>query len=490
MVIPSITSQTTKTLDGRNKIVLQPLDQQPAPGTNNYYPAITSISTEPRPDGSEKVFVETFLIDAVSAPNKMRWRVSYDNPADFDRRVQDSKNHPLVLFQTPHPTKDGEMIFDHPVAPITSLEAAADPLRATIEFQKKYTIGYARHFKKIKDGVWHAVYEIVNPKAKKFFKNAKEKGLKLFTSPHIVRPTAENDRTNIKEWALIHNAIVSNPAHNEAIASIKKIASVVARKAVDFSSLFASMDTPDDDYGLMNADELLQMYEDQLTSHDNNEAPILHMAESASANNATTQQTTTTSPPNQSTITTEYPGQTQKEAITETKSINQLPQQELKQDTEVPTTNNNQPASELDSLKQQIEALNKQNQDLQQRYAQDTRKAGIEKLFAPIAAQLYADPKTGILDEKAYNTEVNRLMKSNHNFDEIQELIQARYVIAQYQSQKGSVKPERASLTSQVDETASIPYTKMHTNDNATVFNNTESLGLSVLKRLQGAKLE
>lgn len=503
MVLPSVTAASKGALSSRQKLVLQPLDQQWQPSTNNYYPAITTISSEQRPDGKERVFVETFLIDAVGPPNKKGWRVSHDNPEDFDSRVLASKNHPLVLFQTPHPTKDGEMIFDHPVAPITSLEAAADPLRATIEFQKRYTIGYARHFKKVRDGIWHAVYEITNKKAQKFFQKAKEKGLKLFTSPHIVRPSSEPDRTNIKEWALIHNAIVSNPAHNEAIASIKDVKAVSARYPLDFSSLFASMDTPDDDDDdeELDAEYLLDIYTNQeVTSHGNNSEQVTNMVESASNNNndANNQQQQLQQQPRQvSTVTTQNPGQN-------TEITTQIPASQPVHHQDVTKTSENQQQtnpqqqqqeqqnSELDTLKAQIEQLTKQNQALEQKYAQDTRKAQIEKLFAPVVGQLYSDPKTGILNEKEYNTEIARLVKSNHNFDEISELIQARYVLAQYNAAKTAApKPERASFTSQESESASFPYTKMHT----TTTNNTESngvvigqdsIGWSVLRKIQG----
>jgi hypothetical protein len=483
MVLPSVTVESKGPLTSRQKLVLQPLDQQWQPSTHNYYPAITTISSERRPDGKDRVFVETFLIDAISAPNKKGWRVSYDNPEDFDARVRASRNHPLVLFQTPHPTKDGEMIFDHPVAPITSLEAAADPLRATIEFQKKYTIGYARHFKKVKDGIWHAIYEITNNKAKKFFQKAKESGVKLFTSPHIVRPASEPDRTNIKEWALIHNAIVSNPAHNEAIASIKDVKAVSARYPLDFSSLFASMDTPDDDNDEIDAEYLLDIYTNELTSHDNISEEVTNMAESASNNN-----TQTLTNPQGSTITTQNPGQ-------EAQTI-QVPAasgpQEVSNNVENPqqqpkSAEKTGEESEIGQLKAQLEQLTKQNQDLQQKYAQDTRKAQIEKLFAPVVGQLYADPKTGLLNEKEYNAEVSRLLKSNHNYDEISELLQARYVLAQYNSQKTAQlhKPEQASFTSQESESASYPYTKMQTN-NANTSHEETSLGINILRRLQG----
>jgi hypothetical protein len=492
MVLPSVTAESKgpPTSNRQTKLVLQPLDQQWQPSTHQYYPAITTISSEQRPNGDDRVYVETFLIDAVSAPNKKGWRVSYDNPEDFDSRVQASKNHPLVLFQTPHPTKDGEMIFDHPVAPITSLEAAADPLRATIEFQKKYTIGYARHFKKVKDGIWHAVYEITNAKAKKFFQKAKEKGLKLFTSPHIVRPASEPDRKNIREWALIHNAIVSNPAHNEAIASIKDVKAVSSRYPVDFNSLFASLDTPDDDD--LDAGYLLEIYTNQLaiTSHDNNSEKLNNMPETASINATLTPQEANLTSPQLNTATTFNPitNQTDETKIPQSSGPKEVQQTAENQQPQEQTQEQKQQASELEKLKAQIETLNKQNQDLQQKYAQDTRKAQIEKLFAPVVGQLYADPKTGLLNEKEYNAEVSRLVKTNHNYDEISELIQARYVLAQYQNAKNSINTqEKASFTSQETESASIPYTKMSTGaTTSTANNNVDTIGLAVLRKIQG----
>ena len=497
MVLPSISAESKGPLGSRQKLVLQPLDQHQEwqPTTHNYYPAITTISSEKRPDGSDRVFVETFLMDAVGPVNKKGWKPSYENPNDYDSRIQASKNHPLVLFQTPHPTKDGEMVFDHPVAPITTLEAAADPVRATIEFQKKYTIGYARHFKKVRDGLWNAIYEITNPKAAKFFLNAKKKGLKLFTSPHIVRPSSEPDRKNIKEWAIIHNAIVSNPAFSETIASIKDVKAVTQRAPVDFSSLFASLDAlDDDDFYELDAGALLEEYEatQLITSHDNKSENLTNMAESASQNNGqvtvnptastvTTFDPTTGQPTNQTNIPVSQPNQ----------EIQNVPAQEQSKEQKTQESQEDKKQqSEIQELKAQLEIRDKRLQDLEQKYAQDTRKGQIEKLFAPVVGQLYADPKTGLLDEKAYNNEIARLTKSNHNFDEISELIQARYVLAQYHASKTpngkeQQSNERASITSQVDENHSFPYTKMQTSGSNNKVTDTP-LGINILRKLQG----
>src|SRR6185503_4253719 len=364
MVTLSITA-VSKGAPPRNNIVFQPLDtHQTLPANRPYYPSITKISTEhpSGPDEQEKVFVETFLIDAVSKPNSKGWKVSYDNPADFDRRVLESKNHPLVLFQTQG--SKGELIFDHPVAPITTLEAAADPVRANIEFQKKFTIGHAKHFKKIKDGIWNATYEITNKNAKKFFINAKNKGIKLFTSPYIVRPSNEPDRTNIHEWALIHNAIVTTPAHNEAVASIKEVCTKTSDNPYGCQSLFASLTVADDDdiedcgYCMEKA---LQQYTAIITSHDNINDNLFNMAESASNNTANNTQATVTyssgansektSVPQSSTVTTDNPltGQTtvevkpQSNILTETKP--NIPQQEAQQQQ---SQQQNQQVSELE----------------------------------------------------------------------------------------------------------------------------------------------
>lgn len=510
MVSPTLTAQSIGS-PGK-KIVLQPLDQAPAPGTNNYYPAITTIYSEPRPTqegGGEKVFVETFLIDAISTPNKKGWKVSYDNPTDFDRRVQDSRNHPLVLFQTKG--GKGELIYDHPVAPITTLEQAADPVRANIEFQKKYTIGFARHFKKVRDGIWHATYEIVNDRAKKFFLKAKAKGLKLFTSPYIVRPASEPDRTNIKEWALIHNAIVSSPAHNEQIASIKDICST-ADNPLGCQSLFASLtalDSDAEDCGFC-VEGALEAYaiqiEEEITSHDNISLHSLNMAESASNNNAQQQAPTSVMPPAQNSTVTTTHTIPQNNIITEQKPLSQLISNEPETGEEKQKQQNEESQKEQEqqqqqdnkdkesaSLRERIAQQEKQIQDLQAKYAFDTRKANIEKIFAPIVGQVFADPNTSVVDEKAYVSEIARLTKSNLNYDEISELAQARFITAQYNLKHRQKSGEKASMSldsgfsSHGNVARIVPYTKMSTTEAASsTTQQTSSIGLSVLRRLQG----
>jgi hypothetical protein len=253
------------------------------------------------------------------------------------------------------------------------------------------------------------------------------------------------------------------------------------------------MDTPDDDSQEIDAEYLLDVYTNQVTSHGNNNEFLTNMAETASTNNtANNANQTLTQPQQVSTVTTQNPGQPEQIAT--------IPSSQLPQDASKTLENPQQPAqeqakeqqnsTELDTLKAQIEQLTKQNQALEQKYAQDTRKAQIEKLFAPVTAQLYSDPKTGILNEKDYNAEIARLVKSNHNFDEISELIQARYVLAQYNAAKTAPKGERASFTSQESASAPIHYTKMSTGNTmdlgAIEGNKDTPLGLSVLRKIPG----
>lgn len=469
----SYTSPIPSVVGVNQKTVLQPLNQKQAPPTRPYYPSITNISTEPRPDGSQAVYVQTFLIDAITQ-NKKGWKVSFDNPVDFDRRVAESINHPLVLFPTQG--SRGELIYDHPIAPISTLEAAADPVRANIEFQKKFTIGHARFFKKIRQGVWAATYEITEPKAKKFFMNAKDKGIRLYTSPYIVRPSSEPNRNNIKEWALIHNAIVSQPAYGEGIASIKDVCIAAKGDPYQCQSLFASI-TAEEELPEFDVEEALSFLTSQITQ----EPDITDMTqESASMMEPQQQSVVSTQQPTDSTVVTKTIPHSQ---ITDLKTISEEQKEPKPQEQNDPSKEPNKEGSELDQLKAQIENLTKQNQTLQEKYAYDTRKANIEKIFSSIVSTVYADPKTGVVDEKEYNAEINRLTKSNHSFDEIQELAQARFVIAQYQ-QQGTKRPERASLTSHNDETQTFNYTKMDTNKTDCGCPN--KLGFSVFKQTLG----
>jgi flagellar motor protein MotB len=218
------------------------------------------------------------------------------------------------------------------------------------------------------------------------------------------------------------------------------------------------------------------------------------MAESASSSNNNNNQISNQATPAQvSTVTTENPGQAPVINTIPASSPQDVTQENVKNPQQSEQTEEKrQEESELTQLKSQLEQKEKRLQDLEQKYAQDTRKAQIEKLFAPIVGQLYADPKTGLLNEKEYNTEVSRLVKSNHSFDEISELIQARFVLAQYHNAKTTTnnKQEQASFTSHVDESASFPYTKMVTSKSSSFADNKinehDSIGLAVLRKLQG----
>lgn len=461
-----------QSLGSPKSVILQPLDQSQAPGTRPDYPFITNISSEPRPDGNEAVYVQTFLIDAVTS-NKKGWKVSYDNPADFDRRVQESLNHPLVLFPTAD--KRGTLVYDHPVAPITSMEAAADPVRANIEFQKRYTIGHARFFKKIKDGVWAATYEITNNKAKRFFLNAKNKGLKLFTSPYIVRPTDEANRNNIKEWALIHNAIVSQPAFGDK-AAIRNICTSSIGNPFACASLFASVSDIDDLE--FDVEEALELVTSQVATNSLSQDMT---NESASQTVLVENPVNTIPPQQQAEPVIERQGMQSPKVIHEERPQPQQ-QQEQQQQQQDQT-----PKSEIELLKEQINNLTRANQSLEEKYAFDTRKAEIKSIFAPVKEILFVD-KNGEIDEKAFESEIVKLTKQPYSLEHIQELARARFINSQLESGRLQPTPqnptgkksERASLTSHSDEAPN--YAKLATNNNDDC-GCPNTIGASIFKR-------
>lgn len=235
---------------------------------------------------SDDVYLETFLIDGTRL-NQKGWKVSYDDPNDFDNRVKASLGHALVLYQKTLP--NGLKIWDHPVSETGSVQQ-------DIEYQKPYVIGKSVHNKKIREGLWHSSYKIIHEGAKRFLKSIKESSVNLFTSPYIARNVAE-DRQNIRNWAIVHNAIVSDPANDKQLAKVESICEGDAQSTC--SGLFASQTTPDDrdrntasNCGYCLGDSL----KDYVTSHSfKSETSSNIMSESQNTANAGAQTSTTTS---------------------------------------------------------------------------------------------------------------------------------------------------------------------------------------------------
>lgn len=153
---------------------------------------------------NSKVYLETFLID--NTVTKKGKKVNSDS---IDSNVLASSKHPLTLYTR---QKDGTWIWDHPILETNSLSQ-------NIEFQRKYEIGHAVRLKKVKDGYWNAVYEITDEGAKNLFTKYLGKTIPFYTSSGIIHSSSE-DPQDIKEWRIIHNAIVSEPANGFEKAQI------------------------------------------------------------------------------------------------------------------------------------------------------------------------------------------------------------------------------------------------------------------------------
>ena len=277
---------------------------------------------------------------------------------------------------------------------------------------------------------------------------------------------------------------MSQPAWGEQIAKVRDICVAANGNPYQCQSLFASMTVEDSEPAPALEFDIEQALE-LLTSHDSLDATVSDMTNESASTTVLVDQTPTSIP--------QQFDNTPNHQITETKQglTPKLSQEEPAEQQDPANKDKQQeqekPKSEMDALKLQIENLTKQNQELANKYAYDTRKANIEKIFAPIVELVFADPKTGVVDEKAYNTEIAKLVKKNYDYDEIKELAQARFINAKYERGEFNTPPtskkgERGSLTSHVDEGHTFPYTKMATSNNECECPDT--LGISVYKKM------
>jgi hypothetical protein len=158
---------------------------------------------------NDNLYLETFLIDITTTKKGKRV-----NDQSIDSNVLASNKHPLTLY----PKQSGDKwIWDHPVIETNSLSQ-------NLELQKKYEIGQSVRLKKVKDGSWNAVYEITDPGAKKLFKQYLGQTIPFWTSSGIIHSSKENP-LDIKDWRIIHNAVVSEPANGFEKAQIVDICS-------------------------------------------------------------------------------------------------------------------------------------------------------------------------------------------------------------------------------------------------------------------------
>ncbi|MDN5845512.1 MAG: hypothetical protein L0H53_04470 [Candidatus Nitrosocosmicus sp.] len=438
---------------------------------------------------TDDVFVETFLIDG-NHLNDKGWKVSYDNPGDFDNRVKASLGHPLVLYEKKY--SDGIKAWDHPISETGSVTD-------DIEFQKPYIIGKSVHNKKIRDGLWHSSYKIIHEGAKRFLKSIKESAIDLFTSPYVERDVFD-DRQNIRNWSIVHNAIVSTPANGKQLAKVTDICEGDAGSTC--AGLFTNSTSETASYydnlpgcGYCLGDSLKQ-YVTSHSSKGENASNIMSDGNQQSAVTSTAiQGQGQTSSPNNNT----------------NAEINNNTQQLLQQSEHAPPQEQNdtqKTIAELQDKIKQLEAEKQQSQpaavagqteqdpavtkkyesrisNLEKQLALKDRTSNIEKMLMQ-AISMYTDDSTGSINEKEYNADLDRLVQKNYDVEDIQELIQAKFVLHQQatgkltnnnnpDSSNNSKVGNKASntspdydITSQVSETASTNYTQMNGTDSYT----------------------
>lgn len=412
----------------------------------NFYSPLTQNSINTWTDKEGRVFLQTYLIDAINI-NKKGWKVSSEDEQDFDNRVLVSKGHPLTLYQAID--KDtGKLIWDHP-NPSHESEYASKTAYTTeddINTAQKYSVGPAKHFKKIKPFMWDAVYEITNPDAKKFLQTVKKEGIKLYTSAHIVRPITPNlDRTNIKDWTLLHNSIVSVPANPQDVSQVREIC-VDENNDGNCDVLFSASMTSSNNCGYCMGESL----RNYVTSQNNIDSKTIYMAENASgsSSNVSTGQTLQTESINNAGIKLDSNGQRVAEEIPETKTS-------IITDLKNGPSNNNE--NENAALLEQIKSLQASNNEFKTKFAEiektntlREKQTSIEKTIAPYVSSLYVTNK-GNFDEKSYDNDVKRWTEGNLSIDEIKEVVAARHVLSGNHVQK-----EQKAVTSQTTESASL----------------------------------
>lgn len=450
---------------------------------------------------SDDVYLETFLIDGKNL-NKKGWKVSYDNPQDFDNRVKASLGHPLVLYEKTF--RDGIKAWDHPVSETGSVTD-------DIEYQKPYIIGKSVYNKKIKDGLWHSSYKIIHEGAKRFLKSVKESAVELFTSPYIARNVFD-DKQNIKSWAIVHNAIVSDPANGKQLAKVSEICEGDAGSTC--SGLFTSETASSSSYynnlpscGYCLGDSLKEyLHNKKVTSHSlksENASNIMFDNQQAITSTTGEQQTSNTNPTGTTTNNSDITQQQQTTNPIGKNDVNANASDEQQ---------DNDPQKTIAELTEKLKALetekqgsndntNNYNNDLdQQTKKQESRIANLEKQLVikdrtsniekmlMQAIGMYTNENTGSINEKEYNADLDRLVKKNYDVEDIQELIQAKFVLHQQAKGKlasnnnnnpnkkvgnkaSNISPDY-DVTSQVSETASSPYTQMNGTDSYTHDNN------------------
>lgn len=376
-----------------------------------------------------KLYLETFLID--NTVTKKGKKVN-DNTLDFN--VQASRSHPLTLYPK---QSGGKWIWDHPVIETNSLTD-------NLAFQRKYEIGHEIRIKKVRDGCWNAVYEITDQGAKNLFAKYEGQTIPFWTSSGIIHSSKE-DPLNIKDWRIIHNAIVSEPANGFEKAAVVDMCNGTESSC---SSILTASITPSFTFCTANA---LENYISSLSSVSGKFPHYTMSSESSggvssaaqvgavtynpgfTGTNAQTGQgsvPTNLTPPNPSSANTENPNPQSK---AETESKQQEQGKEKKEDVDYKAK-----VKELEDQLKQIttekQAKENENKTVTERIAtlerENLRNTRKNQVLAIVAGypEAFLDAKTGLPQQELYSKTVLEWIDKNYDDKTINELLEAKTI--------------------------------------------------------------
>lgn len=393
----------------------------------------------------DKLYLETFLIDTTET--KKHRRV---NDKTIDDMVKKSLGHPLTLY--PHKTKEEKWVWGHPV-----LETA--DLNGNLEFQKKYTIGFAKKLKKVGEGSWNAVYEIINPAAKKVLKELKDQNIPLYTSSGIVHDGNE-DFLDIKDWRIIHNSIVSDPANGFEKAEVKGWCSGNEISCAPLLTT-ATNDKTNEDCGFCVADAL----EKYLSSLDVSRFIFPHIA--MSENNPPTAQVSLTA-------TEQKPGGAPIN-MNLNPTVNNLSNPQDQPKAEVTATQEVNWEAKFNELQKQFDSISKSKEqevktvserlaNLERENQRNSRKAQVYSILQQYP-EAFVNPKNGHINQEEYSKTVLEWIDKGYDDKTINELLEAKVIKAKnLLAGATKLQSQYASMTTASNE-PSYQHTEMSNNN-------------------------
>lgn len=397
----------------------------------------------------DKLYLETFLIDATET--KKHRKV---NDKTIDDMVKKSLGHPLTLY--PHKTKEDKWMWGHPV-----LETA--DLQENLNFQKKYTIGYAKKLKKTGENSWNAVYEITNTAAKKVLKELKDQNIPIYTSSGIVHD-ANEDLLDIKDWRIIHNSIVSDPANGFEKAEVKGWCSgnEISCAPLLTTTTTAANEQTKQDCGFCVADALTKY----LSSLDVSRFIFPHI--SMSENTTVTQPTAQVS----LTSTEQKPGGPLN-SINQNPTFNNIanPQDQPKTEATI------QPLTDWEAkfkeLQKKVEVDTKAKEEesktvterlasLERENQRNSRKAQVYSILQQYP-EAFVNPKNGQINQEEYSKTVLEWIDKGYDDKTINELLEAKVIKAKnLLAGATKLQSQYASMTTASNE-PSYQHTEMNT---------------------------